>query len=464
MKVRVSILALLVAGSLSSVALAADPPAPKADATAKVETKIDDPMLEPVPPAAKNIANWSEARDHLRARSTDYRTAIDDVTKAEGAWRVALAAALPQISLTGQATQNILPDVSNRVATVSVDAAGKPTPLYFKNFFIDGSAQAGMSLVDLRAWYAIGTANRNVDAAKWTVQDTKRILLLGVVSSMVAVYTAERVAEIGRLGLRNALERLELTKQRVTLGAGNKLDVLRVETDVATARATLVSNNEALRQAREALGMALGYPTAIGVAPSLSLDAVENEAASVCKGVGKLEERPDIVAADKRIEAAERARTEVNLSYLPTLNVGTGVNMSTQTAAQFTWSIQGTLNFQLWDGGARYGNAKTTAALSDQALQRREAAIRKATIELTQAKRAVTVSEDSRRVAQQAREAAFETDRLTRTSYTEGRGTSLELVSAATALRQADVNLALREFELVRARLLASLTLSRCDL
>jgi hypothetical protein len=65
-------------------------------------------------------------------------------------------------------------------------------------------------------------------------------------------------------------------------------------------------------------------------------------------------------------------------------------------------------------------------------------------------------------VAASARALAAETDRLTRVGYVEGQGTSLELVIAAAGLREADITLALREFDLVKARVLAVLALANC--
>jgi hypothetical protein len=74
----------------------------------------------------------------------------------------------------------------------------------------------------------------------------------------------------------------------------------------------------------------------------------------------------------------------------------------------------------------------------------------------------VGVAEQARVVAAAARALAAETDRLTRVGYIEGQGTSLELVVAAAALREADITLALREFDLVKARVLAILALANC--
>ncbi|MDF2693550.1 MAG: Heavy metal efflux outer membrane protein CzcC family, partial [Labilithrix sp.] len=83
-------------------------------------------------------------------------------------------------------------------------------------------------------------------------------------------------------------------------------------------------------------------------------------------------------------------------------------------------------------------------------------------VQVTQAQRGVSVADDRRRVATQTRDLAAENDRLTRAAYLEGRGTSLELVTAAQGLREAEIQLAVREFELVKARVAAILALASC--
>jgi hypothetical protein len=51
---------------------------------------------------------------------------------------------------------------------------------------------------------------------------------------------------------------------------------------------------------------------------------------------------------------------------------------------------------------------------------------------------------------------------MTQAAYTAGQGTSLELVTASEAHRQAELNLALQEFGVVKARLVAALALASC--
>jgi len=95
-------------------------------------------------------------------------------------------------------------------------------------------------------------------------------------------------------------------------------------------------------------------------------------------------------------------------------------------------------------------------------LRDERARLRGATVDGARSKRAIDVAEQSLRVSKQARDLAAEADRLTRVGYERGQGTSLELVTAANALRQADVNLALQEFAVVRARVSAALTYAQC--
>ena len=54
-------------------------------------------------------------------------------------------------------------------------------------------------------------------------------------------------------------------------------------------------------------------------------------------------------------------------------------------------------------------------------------------------------------------------DRLARLNFQLGRGTSLDLVDAARQLRQAEIQLAVQEFNTVQAKIAALLALSDCN-
>lgn len=449
--------------AMLSSAVAFAQPAPSAPPVGQLppEPQVDDPMLAPVPRPKVEVSSWEEALKHVRAQSTDLRIAAQGVERAEAQWRTALAGALLSINGTGAYTHNL---ITNETVQFGGAAGFTPVKTPFPDF-VTGSISANQPVLALRSWYAIGTADHSITAAQLSLEDTKRTIALGVANAIVAVVTAERIAELNRLGLRNALTRLELAKRRSTLGSGTGLDVIRARQDVETARATLVAGDESLRQAREALGIALGLPEQVGIPPGIDINGLEKSARATCKPAPSLDDRADIAALREKAEVARRQINDAKLQFAPTVDLRSAVNtttVNTGAAPNTTWNVQAVLTVPIWDGGARYGALRDTRAQEIIAGQNLEAARRQANIQITQAQRGVKVADDRRAVAVQTRDLAAENDRLTRTAYLEGRGTSLELVTAAQALREAEIQLALREFELVKARVLAILSLASC--
>lgn len=477
------LLALAVV-SCPIVAQAQNPPAPPPSASAPTVAvpippppEVNDPMLEPPPQAAKVVTSWREALAMVKARSVELRIALADIQRAEIQGQQALASLLP--TLTGSASAN-----KQLVRTVTNSFTGTPDTQVLPERA--NSYSAGLSLnVPLlapRAWYARGTAKQSRRVAEMSLQEQRRILAVSVANALVAVLANERIAELNRVALRGSLERLSLTKRRADLGVANSLDVLRLEQDVNSSRSSIISGDEGLRQTRESLGLALGEPDAYGVVRNLDLDTFAQETARACGKVESVEERSDVAAAKERVEMARRSHQDVELQYYPTIDLRSNYTMSIQpffavfggqngtppqtvdtTNLLHSWTIAGVLTWNIYDGGTRAALLRDTSVQVEQAEARVEQARRNASIEVRRTMRGVDVAEQSRKVAAQARDLAKETERLARVSFELGRGTSLELVDAARQLRQAEVQLALREFELVQAKLRALLALSNCD-
>jgi multidrug efflux system outer membrane protein len=463
--------ALIAVGSLPSSAGAQTLPQPAQPAPARPPGApaalpltlpnapvVDDPMLAPAVPAKRMIASWQEATQLVRARSTDLATAYAEIRRAEAQTRTALAAVLPTVNASASLPHQLLTR-----QTQTADGRTIDTPA---GDFVNFGVSASQSLINVQAWHTIKTTKELVKAQSLTAEDTTRVITLQVATSIVAVVASERIAELNRIGLRTALERRELTARKKGLGVATGLDVVRADQDVSSARATLVTGDESLRKSREALGLAVGIPEQVGVPATVKLDDVVASAQRTCPVVGTLAERADIAAAQKRIEIAERNVHNVELGFLPTLSASSNYSTSTQdtggASLPATWSITAVLSVPIWDGGARYGALRSNRALRDEAGYALEAATRTATVQIEQARRSISVAEDSRDVARQTRDLAAEVDQLTQIGYRAGQGTSLELVIAAAALRQADISLALREFDVVSARLDALFALARC--
>ena len=150
------------------------------------------------------------------------------------------------------------------------------------------------------------------------------------------------------------------------------------------------------------------------------------------------------------LRVAKRNLQNVWYTFLPTVTAQSTVSATSVVATGYpnpTWSIQGILSVPIWDGGTRYGNLRNARAAEDIAAQTLEALRRQAIIQVEQARRQLEVAQVSDEVAQQSRDLAAKNDQMTQTAYMAGQGTSLELVTASEAHRQAELNLALSDFK-----------------
>jgi outer membrane protein TolC len=98
-----------------------------------------------------------------------------------------------------------------------------------------------------------------------------------------------------------------------------------------------------------------------------------------------------------------------------------------------------------------------------EAEQRLTQVTREAEVEVAQAMRAVNVAQANLEVSKRSREIAKQSAELARIAFLNGSGTSFDLVDTARQLREAELDLAIKEFEVVRAKLAALLALATCN-
>ncbi|WP_141620529.1 TolC family protein [Myxococcus sp. AB036A] len=437
---------------------------------------VSDPLLTPIPPADMQVTTWDEAMHLLRQRSTRLYTALAQVESAAGVQRIALAALLPTLTGTVSVQYNVLnPDATPLLGGggggggvgggIGGDVGGAQSPGLTRPPFL-GLLNATQPLFSLSSIIALGTAREARRTANLSLAETRRQLTSALAQSLVLVAAQERMAEVNRVNLRTALERLALTERRFELGAGTRLDVVRVQQDTETARNLVVLGDESLRKARETLGLVLGIPRGVGLARGVQLETLLQHSRRDCQQLESLDRRADIAVARSRRTLAERQVSEVKARYAPTLAL-TSTTLALTVEEGFVtvpvWNIGASLVLPFWDGGAREGQLRQTRAGVEVAKQGLVELERTASVEVLQARRAVQVAEAATRIASRGRALAEENDRLTRRSFEVGTGTSLELIQTASDLRQAELLLVVREFELEQARVAAFLTEAACD-
>lgn len=417
-----------------------------------------DPLLEPPPRPERQLANWEEAVSLFSSRSTDLQINAGELVRAAARQRTALAGVLPSVNGSALASFSLLqPPPGADPSTAALFGAAPYQTL---------TLVAQLSVIDLRTWNAIAAANDAERATRLSVDDARRLLLLNLAQALMSVVTAERLAELSRAGLADSIERLTLAERANRVGASTELDLGRLRQDAEQARAAVVTADETLRQSRESLGLALGLEEPVAVSPSFQLDGLATQLlakGSGCSALDGLDKRADQLAASARVEVAHRGVLDAKAQFIPSVGVRS-------TASAFVlpgmaipiWNLQAVLTVPIWDGGARYGALRDAEAQERQAEARKIAVRRQGQVDVERARRGVEVAQRSRELAGAALEHATRTETLTRKAFDAGLGTSLELVTAASSLRAQQLNVALKDYDVLRARVVALFSLSEC--
>ena len=426
---------------------------------------IKDPMLRPIPRAKRTLTSWRHGLRLVRARSTSLKAAVGRINAASGRSRQALATALPSLTGTGNLTHHLIRGEGFNFQTGDIS---RPTSIPDPPTTWQLGATARQPLLNLSSWYSLGTAKAAKRAAELSAKDAQRVVLASVAEAIVSVITAERLAEVRRVSLRGALSTLALTRRRARLGDVSAVDVLRAETDVATTRAAIIAADEGVRRAREALGLALGYSDGWGVSPNIKLNQLSRDAQRTCRPERTVEARPDVRAAKANLELAQRNRNAVSYQYFPTLDfvsTFTWFNQETFTnRRRYTWTIGAALTWPIYDGGNRGGSADATQGDLEVAESQLTEARRRAKIEVRQADRAVRVAVATLKVSRTTTRLARDTARLARVSFLNGAGNAFNLVDTTRRLQEARIDVAIKEFEVVRAQVASILARSTCNI
>jgi outer membrane protein, multidrug efflux system len=430
--------------------------APTLAESADAGIPVDDPLLEPIPDPPHVLKDWREALDYVRTRSPDLLTAHAQVEVARGQSRMALAGSLPRLVGNASWTYQVLRQ------TASVGGITQPSSVWR----VGGTAT--LPVLAARNWYDYATSRDQIAQAELQAEDAERLIIGGLAESLVAVITAERLSEVTRVNFAAALSTVELNKRRTRLGAGNAIDVLRAEQEAAQSRTQVIEADETLRRAREALGRALGYPEAWGVATDVKLDQLRADARNTCKRSEDIQDRADIRAAAAGAAIAQRNVTSPMLSLIPTIDLNSTVTYNSavnfSSFQKTTWTIGAALTWHLYDGGLRYGETHRNKALAEQSRQTRINTELGARIEVIQATRGVDVARQTLEVAEQSRQIADDNAALAKTKFISGTGTSFDMVDTQRTARQTKLDVTVKEFELLRAEIIAFLALASCTI
>lgn len=429
--------ALLLAASLSPAAWALDP----WGTHARIAPDAATPWRanETLPTVPVPTPTTGTAARYTLARLTELALRHNPQTRA--AWAAAQAAAAD----LGIATADYLPSIDvNATATRTRSATSSGAPLAPQTRY-NANVSVSYLLFDFGARGATRDAARaSLIAANLEQNQSIQDVVLAVEQSYYQLLGLQALESATQQSLQTAEANLDAVKRRHAAGLATVGDVYQVETTVAQARLNLQQAQGQAAAARGALATAVGLAVDTPFmlepwparAPIPEVTTVVEELLTQARA-----RRPELIAAQARVEAAHASRRAAAKSGWPTLSL-TGSSGRTRVVDQdgFPQSTVGlTLSVPLFNGfrttyevRRAEANQASAEAERDRLYYDVQRQVWEAYYNQRTAAATITSAQALQRSARQAAE-------VSRARYRAGVGTVLEVLSTQAAEAQADV-------------------------
>jgi outer membrane protein TolC len=268
--------------------------------------------------------------------------------------------------------------------------------------------------------------------------------------SYLAVVSAERQRDIAVRNRDTARALEEYSRARLEAGQGSRLNHVRSSQEVSASEGLIQVAELAVRQAQEALGIAIYADGPVDASGDPAIPAPAPAADEAW-----LAQRPDVRLYTAQVAAADRVVHDTWKSWLPTASVGFSPQYVTPKGffePAGTWRAFVQLEVPLYDG--QLGAARRLRIADREIAQLRlSAAQTQARSEVRFAEEAVERNVQIVATTHQSAEDAREALRITQIAYRAGATTNLEVVQAQQTARNAELFEALAEDRLRQARL-----------
>jgi outer membrane protein len=381
-----------------------------------------------------------------------FQEAVRRATERNPTVAQAAQAILRAEALLDQAKSVFRPSLYGDVSTTVLDAArgfsGNITQPRTQTSF---AGTASYPFLAASRWALKNQAGDQVGIARISAEEIRVQVALAAAQAYLAVIGAQHQREISVRNRDTAAALAEYSRARLEAGQGSRLNHVRSAQELASAEGLVQSAELAVRQAQEALGIAIFADGPVDADGDPQIEA----AAPPSDEDTWLIRRPDVRLFTAQVRAADRVVRDTWKSWLPE---GTAF-FSPQyvTPAGFfaparTWQAFFQLQIPIYDGtlGA---TRRVRIADRETAKLRLEAVRLEARAEVRVAQESVARREQVVRASREAAENAVEALRITEIAYKAGATTNIEVVQAQQAARNTEILAALAEDGLRQARL-----------
>jgi outer membrane protein TolC len=319
---------------------------------------------------------------------------------------------------------------------------------------------------------AIHIAKYTQDATIYSLRDIVDTTIANVRSEFYAVLLDRAIIQVQEENIHLLESQLTDQQNRFEAGTVPRFNVLQAEVALANARPQLIQARDDYDVALLNLARTLGINTQElngGVPPiyPVGVLATDEKPETLNEALQLAEERRPFLKEQREQILIQVENIKVALAgYQPRLTADAGYEMRNNEYSKSLdkevtgWFVGITGNWNVWDGGATYGQTKQAKAQLEEAKVSYDDAVRQVDVEVQQALDQVQESEDTIISQTKAIEEAQEALRLAQERLTAGAGTQLDVLSAQVALTQSrttliqaqyNYNIAMAQFDRVTA-------------
>jgi outer membrane protein TolC len=404
--------------------------------------------LPPDSPFTGGVPQGEPTRDTLQLSVADIiRRALEhnlgvllsehSITDAGGTRAIALSQLLPNINahVSESRRRDNLEAFGFRPSTFGIPRVIGP----FNTF--DARVSLSQTVVDLRATNETRAEGHNVEAARYSYKSARDLVVLAAANAYLEVLAADARAQSARAQLQTSQAIYQQAQDLKQNGIVAGIDVLRAEVRLNGDRQRVTFFQNDFEKARLQLARLIGLPIGQPFAVSAQLPNVPVPEMTLEQALAQAyRSRPDYLAAQERLRAAEASRTAAVSELLPSISLhadygALGLKPSDTVA---TYTLFGSLTIPIFQGGRSQGRI----AQADAELRERRAEAEDMRAQIYYDVRAsffdLQATGEQLEVAIRSRELANQELMQARDRFTAGITNNLEVVQAQQSVTTAD--------------------------
>lgn len=297
-------------------------------------------------------------------------------------------------------------------------------------------------------WGRIGrTVESNQAAAKASAADLQSALL-SVQSLLVQTYFQLRTNDAQRQLLEQTamayIRSLEITLNRYEAGIAGRSDVVQAKTQLKAIQAQAIDLGVQRAQFEHAIAVLIGKsPSNFILKPSSNIPDLPEFPAGFPSEL--LERRPDIAAAERRVQAANAQIGVTQAAFFPSLIIGASTGYQSSlisdliSSSQQIWSLAPNIAVALFDGGLRASQKEQAIASFNKSVADYRQIVLTGFQEVEDNLSALRILSEEAKVQQAAKLAAQESVMLFNNQYKAGTVSFLNVVTAQAIALDAEI-------------------------